>query len=138
MDEQNDTGKPSVHGQFILDIDLSGRLSTDDAQALGQSIANSLAQAFAVILEATTDGALAVKGEVLCGWRVWGSDESAPLPSDPLRVPALSPSGGYSLTPVGIRWHDWSREGDDGGQVLPELQDDTGSVAPWSYPGRKM
>lgn len=115
MDQSNDTGGSSVHGQFILDVDLSGCLSAAHAEDLGQQLANALARALTEFLKEAPDFDLAVKGQVLCGWRVWGRDETPPLPSYSLRLPGVQTHGGYALTPVGIRWHDWSREGDDGG-----------------------
>lgn len=102
MDDKIDLGEFTVHGQFILDLNLSGRLSADDAKALGQSLADAFSPSLAKLLKETSDLSGRREISVLCSGRVRRSNGAAPLPSYSVQCPALSASGwheaeGYSV-----------------------------------------
>lgn len=110
MATQNDFGKSSAHGQFLLDVDLFGLNGSHDSEQLGRDIADTLAAALATVVKTASEGSISCQGEVLCGWRIWRSDTEAPLPCYSVRLPVM-PAG--KLT---VQYDD--------GQVLPPVRFD--------------
>lgn len=86
MAAQDNAGGSSAHGQFILDFDLHGPGLTEDQ---ARELANALATPLAALAEKVTQGACALKGAVLCGWRVWGGDEPTTLPRHSVWIPYM-------------------------------------------------
>lgn len=86
MDDQTEDRGPSVHGQFILDVNLSGQLPANDAEAFGRAVAYSLAKSLTELFEKAPHLPCSLKGTVLCGWRVWGPDGEAALSCDYIQL----------------------------------------------------
>lgn len=99
--------------QFILDADLLGRTPTEgECRWLAELVAST----FAALVEEVSEGDSAIKGSVLCGWRVWGSDGASPLSSDPVRVPPLLEGQFVVLS--------------EHGEVLPPVRSCSGDMGP--------
>lgn len=97
MDNKIDSGKFTVHGQFILDLDVSGRLSADDAATLGQSLANAFSPSLAKLFKETAEFTGRREISVLCSGRIRRSDGAPPLSCHSVQLPPLSQSGWHEI-----------------------------------------
>lgn len=97
MDNKIDLGEFTVHGQFVLDLDVSGRLSPDDATALGQSIANAFSPSLAKLFEETSQFAGRREISVLCSGRIRRPDGAPALSCHSVQLPAVSQSGWHEI-----------------------------------------
>lgn len=109
MATSDNAGKSSAHGQFIFDVDLLGRGFTEVEV---ERLVDTLAAGFAVVVEAVSEGHCSVKGQVLCGWRIWELDPTSSLPSNSVRVSGMPVPDDTRASSQGERL------------VLPELRSD--------------
>lgn len=105
MDHSADFGKFTVHGQFVLDLDVSGQLSADDATALGRSCADSFSASLAKLFEETAQFSGRREISVLCSGRIRRSDGTPALSYNSVQLPALSASGWHEIEARRTAWH---------------------------------
>lgn len=105
MDNSANLGKFAVHGQFVLDLNLSGRLSPDDAKVLGQQLADAFSPSLAKLLEETSDLGGTREIQVLCSGGVWGRDGQAPLSRHSVQLSPMSQSGWHEIEARRTAWH---------------------------------
>lgn len=105
MDNSSDLGKFTVHGQLVLELNLSGRLTPDDAENWSRSIGNALSPTLKKLLEETQDGSGARQIEVLCSGRIWRPDGQAALSSYTLQLSPMSQSGWHEIEARRTAWH---------------------------------
>lgn len=97
MDNTSDFGKFAVHGHFVLDLDLSGRLSPDDATSLGQSVGNAFSASLAKLFKETSEFTGRREISVLCSGRVRRPDGTPALSSNSVQLSPMSQSGWHEI-----------------------------------------
>lgn len=104
MDDQTDLGKFTVHGQFVLDLNLCERLSSDDAASLGRLVADSLSPTLAKLFEETAQFTGTREIQVLCSGGIWRPDGEAALSRHSVQLSPMSQSGWHEIEALRVGW----------------------------------